>query len=39
MVVMITHASNEVAVIAALAQMERSDAVTGAPVMMHILDF
>ena len=39
MVVMITHVSNEVAVLAALAEMERSDAVTDIPVMMHILDF
>lgn len=39
MVVMITHISNEVAVLASLAQMEGSDAVTGPPVMMHILDF
>ena len=39
MVVMITHVSTEVAVLASLAQMERSDAVTGTPVMMHILDF
>jgi homoserine dehydrogenase len=39
MVVMITHVSGEVAVLAALAQMERSDAVTDVPVMMHILDF
>lgn len=39
MVVMITHTSNEVAVLASLAQMETSDAVTGPPVMMHILDF
>lgn len=39
MIVMITHVSDEVAVLAALAQMERSDAVTDTPVMMHILDF
>ncbi|KAB7643868.1 homoserine dehydrogenase [Polymorphobacter fuscus] len=39
MVVMITHVSAEVAVLASLAQMQGSDAVTGAPVMMHILDF
>jgi len=31
--------AGEAAVLASLAQMERSDAVTGAPVMMHILDF
>lgn len=39
MLVMITHISDEVAVLAALSQMERSDAVTDVPVMMHILDF
>ena len=39
MVVMITHVSTEVAVLASLAQMGRSDAVTDTPVMMHILDF
>jgi homoserine dehydrogenase len=39
MVVMITHVSDEVAVNASLAQMAGSDAVTDAPVMMHILDF
>jgi homoserine dehydrogenase len=38
MVVMITHVSDEVAVVASLSQMEGSDAVTGTPVMMHILD-
>jgi homoserine dehydrogenase len=39
MVVMVTHVAGEAQVLASLAQMERSDAVTGAPVMMHILDF
>ena len=39
MVVMVTHVASEAEVLASLAQMERSDAVTGAPVMMHILDF
>ncbi len=39
MVVMVTHNSREVEVIASLAQMARSAFVTGAPVMMHILDF
>jgi homoserine dehydrogenase len=39
MVVMITHVSAELSVLASLAQMAGSDAVTGAPVMMHILDF
>ncbi len=39
MVVMITHVSDEVAVLASLAQMEGSDAVTAPAVMMHILDF
>ncbi len=39
MVVMVTHTAGEAQVLASLAQMERSDAVTGAPVMMHILDF
>lgn len=39
MVVMVTHTAGEPDVLAALTQMERSDAVTGAPVMMHILDF
>ncbi|MFZ4690763.1 MAG: homoserine dehydrogenase [Polymorphobacter sp.] len=39
MVVMVTHIAGEPHVVAALAQMERSDAVTGTPVMMHILDF
>ena len=39
MVVMVTHIAGEAEVLASLAQMERSDAVTGAPVMMHILDF
>ena len=39
MVVMVTHVAGEAEVVASLAQMERSDAVTGAPVMMHILDF
>ncbi len=38
MVVMVTHTASEAEVVASLAQMERSDAVTGAPVMMHILD-
>ena len=36
---MVTHVSDELAVLAALAQMEQSDAVIDAPVMMHILDF
>ncbi len=39
MVVMVTHVAGEAEVIASLAQMAGSDAVTGAPVMMHILDF
>ena len=39
MVVMVTHVAGEAQVLASLAQMERSDAVTGSPVMMHILDF
>lgn len=39
MVVMVTHIAGEAQVVASLAQMERSDAVMGAPVMMHILDF
>lgn len=39
MVVMVTHVARELDVVAALAQMDRSDSVTGAPVMMHILDF
>nr|WP_310522232.1 homoserine dehydrogenase [Polymorphobacter sp.] len=39
MIVMITHTAAEPQVLASLAQMERSDAVTGPPVMMHILDF
>jgi homoserine dehydrogenase len=39
MVVMITHVSAEGSVLAALTQMEQSDAVTDVPVMMHILDF
>jgi homoserine dehydrogenase len=39
MVVMITHTAGEAQVLASLEQMEHSDAVTGAPVMMHILDF
>lgn len=37
-IVMITHVGDEARIVAALAQMQRSDAVTGAPVMMHILD-
>lgn len=36
---MVTHVASEAEVLASLAQMERSDAVTGPPVMMHILDF
>ena len=39
MIVMITHVSDEDAVLGALAQMEQSNAVTDTPVMMHILDF
>jgi homoserine dehydrogenase len=39
MVVMVTHVAGEAEVVASLAQMAASDAVTGAPVMMHILDF
>lgn len=39
MVVMVTHIAGEAEVVASLAQMGESDAVTGAPVMMHILDF
>ncbi len=39
MVVMVTHVAGEAEVVASLAQMSESDAVTGAPVMMHILDF
>ncbi|GGE03919.1 homoserine dehydrogenase [Polymorphobacter glacialis] len=39
LVVMVTHTATEAQVLASLAQMERSDAVTDAPVMMHILDF
>ena len=39
LIVMVTHVSDELAVLAALAQMEQSDAVINAPVMMHILDF
>lgn len=39
MVAMVTHVAGEAAVVAALAQMATSDAVEGAPVMMHILDF
>ncbi len=39
MVVMVTHVASEAEVLASLAQMARSDAVTGPPVMMHILDF
>jgi homoserine dehydrogenase len=39
MVVMVTHIAGEAQVLASLAQMAESDAVTGAPVMMHILDF
>ncbi len=38
LVVMVTHGAGEARVVAALAQMAASDAVTGAPVMMHILD-
>ncbi|PZN92082.1 MAG: homoserine dehydrogenase [Alphaproteobacteria bacterium] len=39
MVVMVTHVASEAEVLASLAQMAGSDAVTGPPVMMHILDF
>ena len=39
MVVMVTHIAGEAQVLASLGQMAESDAVTGAPVMMHILDF
>jgi homoserine dehydrogenase len=39
MVVMITHVAGEAAVVASLAQMAASDAVSSPPVMMHILDF
>jgi homoserine dehydrogenase len=39
MVVMVTHVAGEAAVVASLAQMAASDAVSDAPVMMHILDF
>ncbi len=38
MVVMVTHTAGEAEVVAALAQMAASAAVSGAPVMMHILD-
>ncbi|WP_409049829.1 homoserine dehydrogenase [Sandarakinorhabdus sp.] len=39
MVVMVTHDTSEAQVVASLAQMEASPAVTGKPVKMHILDF
>jgi homoserine dehydrogenase len=39
MVVMVTHVTGEAQLVAALAQMAASDAVSGTPVMMHILDF
>ncbi len=39
MLVMVTHMAQEAQVLASLAQMSLSASVTGAPVMMHILDF
>jgi homoserine dehydrogenase len=39
MVVMVTHDAREADVLACLDQMAASPAVTGKPVMMHILDF
>jgi homoserine dehydrogenase len=38
MVVMVTHEAREADVLASLARMAASPAVSGAPVMMHILD-
>lgn len=39
MLVMVTHEAREADVLASLARMAASPAVTGPPVMMHILDF
>jgi homoserine dehydrogenase len=39
MVVMVTHEAREADVLASLARMAASPAVSGPPVMMHILDF
>jgi homoserine dehydrogenase len=39
MVVMVTHEAREADVLDSLARMAASPAVSGQPVMMHILDF